>query len=200
MGRNLLKSGGRRGAQTNRVAEAYLTRLAEHEFESWPQNICEALAPIAQPPSPARPEPAIVSHPAPVVVSGPSLYDAFDEWKRRKSIVGNHKTADEFETAIRRFEILCGTGLFPETIDPVTVDVALTVAAKPSVVKRLTFARHRDKSIWLVPEGAAPFLQLRPEGLAISTVTPFKTADERSDAVCRAAAEIVRIGTRSGRN
>ncbi|MEZ0495134.1 hypothetical protein [Sphingomonas sp. IW22] len=101
---------------------------------------------------------------------------------------------------LRRDVMLVRTGLFPETIDPVTVDVALTVTAKPLVVKRLTFARHRDKSIWLVPEGAAPFLQLRPEGLAISTVTPFRTSDERSDAVCRAAAEIVRIGTRSGRN
>ncbi|MEZ0495132.1 DUF6538 domain-containing protein [Sphingomonas sp. IW22] len=120
----------------DRVAEAYLTRLAEHEFESWPQNIREALAPIAQPPSPARPEPAIVSHPAPVVVSGPSLYDAFDEWKRRKGIVGNHKTADEFETAIRRFEILCGTSDVTLITTEMVEGFGDTVAMLPSRPKK----------------------------------------------------------------
>lgn len=94
------------------IARAYLKRLAGNEFTSWPPHIREALAPIVQTPASA---PAVTAAPHPVHASQPepalgrTLYAAFDLWKVRKGITGADKTADEFATALKRFELLCGT-------------------------------------------------------------------------------------------
>lgn len=95
--------------------------------------------------------------------------------------------------------ILVHTGLFPEMIDPVTVDVALVGPEEPFVVNDLIFMRGRDKRLWLLPEGVGPFIEIRGDGLALETVPPFVTWNERCDGVCRAAAEIVRIVSRRRR-
>lgn len=96
-------------AAYNAIAEAYLTRLAQHEFTSWPQGIREALLPIAAP-KPVGHEAAVTAFPPTfdVAPTGRTLRDAFEEWKRAKKIAGKNKTADEFDTAVRRFDELCG--------------------------------------------------------------------------------------------
>jgi len=89
--------------------------------------------------------------------------------------------------------MLVRTGLFPETMNPVTVDIALVGSDSPFTLTGLSFLRHLDHSLWLVPEHTGPFVQIRGEGLALQTTPPFSTRDERSDGVCRAASEIVRL-------
>lgn len=96
--------------------------------------------------------------------------------------------------------LLQRTGLHPETIDPVTVEVALVTRLGTAFANRLIYMRHRNGSLWLVPEEAGFYVHIRPTGLEISSVPPFITWSERCDGVCRAAAEIVRIVTRRRTN
>lgn len=92
--------------------------------------------------------------------------------------------------------ILVHTGLWPETMDPVTIDVALAGLNGPFVVSNLIFMRASDRRLWLVPEDAGPYIEVCGNGLALATMPPFITWGERCDGVCRAAAEIVRIVAR----
>ena len=94
--------------------------------------------------------------------------------------------------------LLAHTGLFPETVDPVTADVAFAGVGRPFAVHEMIFMRRRDGSLWLVPQRVGPFIEIRSDGLALETLPPFVTWDERCDGVCRAAAEIVRIVSRRG--
>ncbi|MET4664086.1 hypothetical protein ABIC17_000986 [Sphingomonas sp. PvP056] len=60
------------------VAKAYLRRLVDHRFDSWPENVIEALSPLgwgAAPAEPAKPQPVpiAVPRPVPVAVDNPSL-------------------------------------------------------------------------------------------------------------------------------
>lgn len=109
----------------------------------------------------------------------------------------------KMEDACTRFGrdvMLVRTGLFPETMNPVTVDVALVGPDGPFTMTDLVFMRRRDASLWLVPQRVGAFVEIRGDGLALQTTPPFVTWDERCDGVCRAAAEIVRIVTyRRGR-
>lgn len=52
------------------VAKAYLRRLVEHRFESWPENFIEALSPLGWGAAPAEPP---TPQPVPVAVDNPSL-------------------------------------------------------------------------------------------------------------------------------
>lgn len=99
----------------------------------------------------------------------------------------------------RRDVMLVHTGLFPEMIDPVTIDVGLVGPEGPFVMTDLIFMRGRDERLWLVPQEVGPFIEVRGDGLALETVPPFVTWNERCDGVCRAAAEIVRIFSRRRR-
>lgn len=92
--------------------------------------------------------------------------------------------------------VLVHTGLWPETMDPVTVDVALVGPDGPFVVSDLIFMRARDRRLWLVPQDVGPYIEIRGNGLALATMPSFVTWDERCDGICRAAAEIVRIFAR----
>jgi len=92
--------------------------------------------------------------------------------------------------------MLVRTGLFPETMNPVTVDIALVGPDGPFTVSGLSFLRHFDRSLWLVPAEVGPFIEIRGDGLALQTTPPFVTWDERCDGVCSAANEIVRLVTR----
>lgn len=94
------------------VARAYLKRLAAHEFASWPDGIREALAPIVDARSIAteQAKPVSAAPPSARRELGRTLHDAFELWKSRKGLTGeHHKTADEFATVLKRFELLCGT-------------------------------------------------------------------------------------------
>lgn len=91
--------------------------------------------------------------------------------------------------------MLVRTGLLPERIDPVTADVAI-VGGDVLVVTALSFYRHTDRSLWLVPHATGPFVRLCHTGLCLEVDPPFASADERSDGLCAAAAEIARIAAR----
>lgn len=94
--------------------------------------------------------------------------------------------------------LLARTGLWPEVLTPVSADVALTLDGDVLMIVDLVFFRHTDGSLWLVPSRSGPFIAITPAGLGLEMIPPFGTWSERSDGVCRAAAELVRI-TRSGR-
>lgn len=99
----------------------------------------------------------------------------------------------------RRSDVLLQrTGLFPETLDPVTVEVALIMDDMAAFVSDLVYMRHHNGSLWLVPQQVGPYIEVSENGLAISSMPPFVTWDERTDGVCRAAAEIVRLMRRRG--
>lgn len=106
---------------------------------------------------------------------------------------------DTVEDACARFGrdvMLVRTGLFPETMNPVSVDVALVGPDGPFTITGLSFMRRFDRALWLVPQQVGPFVEIRGDGLALQTTPPFLTWDERCDGVCRAAAEIVRLVAR----
>lgn len=90
--------------------------------------------------------------------------------------------------------LLVRAGLFPETLNPVTVDVAL-FARDVLTLTGLSFYRHRDNTLWLLPKDAGPCLAIEPAGLRLEVLPPCMTCDERSDGLIRAAGEIVRIAT-----
>lgn len=91
--------------------------------------------------------------------------------------------------------MLVRTGLFPETMDPVTVDVALYTGLETVSLIDLHFCRRSDGSLWLVGEPNQPTVQIGQRGLALCMEWPFVTGHERVEAACSAAAEIVRIAT-----
>jgi len=92
--------------------------------------------------------------------------------------------------------LLIRTGRHPETIDPVTVDVALRFAGDALIMPGMLFFRHADTGLWLVPGMRGPFLELTPDGLKLQTLPPWLDDDERSAGLCRAAAEIARLARR----
>ncbi|SEJ53426.1 hypothetical protein SAMN05518849_10851 [Sphingobium sp. AP50] len=94
--------------------------------------------------------------------------------------------------------MLVRTGLFPETLDPVSVDLALSYPGGPLIINDLAFMRRSDGSLWLVPQRLGPFVEIRTDGLALTTTPPFATWDERCDGTSRAASQIVRIVNRRG--
>ena len=94
--------------------------------------------------------------------------------------------------------LLLRTGLWPETLSPVTCEVALKVDREVIVITDLAFFRHRAGGLWLVPTRVGPFIAISENGFGLEMVAPFDTWHERSEGVCRAATEIVRL-TRRGR-
>ena len=96
--------------------------------------------------------------------------------------------------AWRHDVMLVRTGLFPERLDNVTVDVAV-VGGDVLVAHDLSFYRHHDRSLWLVSNDRGPTVRLDETGLVLERRAPFADADERIDGVSRAASEIARIAS-----
>lgn len=94
--------------------------------------------------------------------------------------------------------LLVRTGLFPETMNPVTAEAALVTADGPLLFTDLSFART-SAGLWLVHEDGSHALEIRSGGLTLVLDPPLRDADERSDALCRAAAEIVRLSQAGAR-
>lgn len=119
------------------ITQAYLTRLADHDFSSyWPEGIREALAPIVAPiAQPDDHPPAAVSVP-PRIVAGPTLKEAFDAWVANRGRTGRDKTTDEFRLAIARFEEICGTSDVTLITTEMVETFAATVAKMPARAKR----------------------------------------------------------------
>lgn len=89
--------------------------------------------------------------------------------------------------------MLIRSGHHPELLDSVTVDVALRYQQEALVIPGMTFFRHADEGLWLLPPDRKPFLELTPAGLRLEMLSPFLDPDERSDGLCRAARDIVRL-------
>ncbi|WP_152608762.1 hypothetical protein [Croceibacterium mercuriale] len=94
--------------------------------------------------------------------------------------------------------LLVRSGLHPEGLDPVLVDVS--IAGAPVGLHDLAFYRHTDASLWLVPTetSVSHCLEIDEAGVSRFGRCPYADADERSDGLCRAVAEIVRLA-RTGR-
>ena len=100
--------------------------------------------------------------------------------------------------ASSRDVVLVRSGLHPETLDPVRVDVALrSSCGGPILVPNLSLWRGADGSLHLVPERHDLFIAVAGHGLDVLLVAPWDTLDERDDGLTRAAAEVVRAVRRT---
>jgi len=88
--------------------------------------------------------------------------------------------------------MLIRAGLFPETENPVRIDLALYGEPDVLLLTDYHFCRLSDRSLWLCPEKLeGPIVAIENRGLELYLSPPF-TDLVRSDAACKAAAEIVR--------
>lgn len=95
--------------------------------------------------------------------------------------------------------LLCRTGLHPEILDPVTIDVALAAGSGEIDLSGMVLYRHPNRNLWLVSSTEAHAnVKLSAAGLRLVSTPPFSDRHERADGVCRAAAEIVRAMTQQG--
>lgn len=153
-------------ASYDRIAHAYLSRLAEHTFASWPVGIREALRPVVIPPTTNSPVPTsteaspalFATTSALVPNSHHTLSEAFDLWRRRKRITGKDKTADEFAKAIARFEELSSTSAI-EAITPAMVRTFISLVEQlPFRPKKAVSALPLTEQIALAHAKALPTL------------------------------------------
>jgi hypothetical protein len=89
--------------------------------------------------------------------------------------------------------ILIQHGLFPETLDDVTIDVVLGRHSSVRMLWSLCRYRGGDGSTALVPPsiGSGPSVRLDGAGLTTMTEPPYRDSEERSDGLSRAARETV---------
>lgn len=88
--------------------------------------------------------------------------------------------------------MLIRAGLFPETENPVRIDLAIYGEPDVLLLTDYHFCRLSDHSLWLCPEKLeGPIVAIKKRGLELHLSPPF-TDLVRSDAACKAAAEIVR--------
>ena len=104
-------------------------------------------------------------------------------------------TIEQVTSKHRRDVMIVRMGAFPEVFSPVTVDVALEAGGDVLVMTDLAFFRHVDRTLWLIPEGHGPCIEIQSRGLRLEMISPFLTSEDRTDGLCRAAAEIVRLAT-----
>jgi len=107
-------------------------------------------------------------------------------------------TAPMFDQALlrcaaarRRDVMLIRHGFHPETIDPVRVDVVLRSVGGPLLLTDLSFFRHRDRSLHLVPDDAGQSVKIGPDGLELGIRPPWDSAWDRAAGLESAAAQIV---------
>ena len=149
------------------VATAYISCLTAHRFTSWPEGAPELFGPAAPLPNTAAPLPA------PLPVSPPishTLADAFELWKQGKNISGPNKAADEFATALSRFEELCKTS----TLSMITTEMVefflQEVARLPSRAKRDVARLPLAEQMRIAAENDLPTLQPPTVGKHLAAV------------------------------
>lgn len=79
----------------------------------------------------------------------------------------------------------------PDTIDPVRVDIALCSVTGPLLLKNLSFFRHRDCSLHLVPESAGLSAKLGRHGVEIDDRLSWDSLWDCAAGLESAAAQIV---------
>ncbi len=97
-----------------------------------------------------------------------------------------------FASATKRDVVLIRHGFFPETLDPVGVDVAARTIFGPVLIRQASFFRAVDGGLHLVPAECDLFVEIAPRGLDLSLSPPWIDWRERGPGLERAAAEIVR--------
>ena len=90
--------------------------------------------------------------------------------------------------------LLVRHGFHPEVLDPVEVDLAIRTTGGPLLIERMSFLRHRDGSLHLVPRDHDLFAEITSHGIDLSMEPPYDLWDERTEGLTRAAAEIVCAG------
>jgi hypothetical protein len=88
--------------------------------------------------------------------------------------------------------VLIRHGLHPEELDPVRIDVAAHTPAGPMLLRNLSFYRHYNASLHLVPDDAGISIAVTAMGLIFRRMPPWLDDEERSDGLVRAAGEIIR--------
>jgi hypothetical protein len=91
-----------------------------------------------------------------------------------------------------RDTLLVRHGFYPETLDPVRVDVALRSTTGPILVPDLSLFRDLDGQLHLVPQHQDLFLTVGPDGIWVSLIAPFDRWTDRAAGLERAAADVVR--------
>lgn len=94
--------------------------------------------------------------------------------------------------------VLMRHGLFPEQLEPTMCDVVLYLNGCPAFVQDMLLYHHPEDGFWLVPAGVGPHVAIERDGLRVAEEAPYYGAQERSDALCRAARLIVQHARRPG--
>ncbi|WP_019832714.1 hypothetical protein [Sphingomonas sp. PR090111-T3T-6A] len=90
--------------------------------------------------------------------------------------------------------LMIAHGKWPERLNPVQISALLKLSSGHLLLDNLLFYRDREDGLWFIPaNGRGPWLAIGPDGLHLSMTAPYIDQDERSDGLCRAAAQIVRL-------
>jgi hypothetical protein len=77
---------------------------------------------------------------------------------------------------------------------PVSVDVVLAGGGlDPFAMEDLSLYRHGDRGLWLVPYGSGGAIHLKPHGLELWPVPPYRSLVERADGIYRTASELAAL-------
>lgn len=99
---------------------------------------------------------------------------------------------ERFAAASKRDVLLVRHGFYPETIDPVRIDVALRSITGPILVCDTSLWRGKDGGLHLVPARPDLYVEVGRNGLAVRLTPPWDRWDDRTAGLEQAAAEIVR--------
>jgi hypothetical protein len=90
--------------------------------------------------------------------------------------------------------ILLRCCLTPGDSLPIMADVTLAGGGlTPFDMHNLSLYRHRDRKLWLVPEGFGGAIRLGHGGAELCLVPPYETVVERADGIYRSASELAAL-------
>jgi hypothetical protein len=90
--------------------------------------------------------------------------------------------------------ILLRCCLTPGDILPIMADLTLAGGGlAPFDLHDLSLYRHRDRKLWLVPEGFGGAIRLGHGGAELCLVPPYETLVERADGIYRSASELAAL-------
>jgi hypothetical protein len=94
--------------------------------------------------------------------------------------------------------LLARHGSYPELLDATLWDMAIRLGGNQvQLFTDFMLYSEVDRSTWLVPVEAGPYVRLAADGLTLEVEPPFITWNQRCEGVCRAAKQII-AATRLG--